>query len=274
LTDRREFPAKVIGADERTDVAVIKINAANLPTVKLGDPSKVKPGQWVLAIGSPFGFENSATAGIISATARSLPSDNYVPFIQTDVAVNPGNSGGPLFNLRGEVVGINSMIYSGSGGYMGLSFATPIDVAMKVAGELRAHGRVIRGRLGVRIQELTPDLATSFGLKSTDGALVTMVEKGGPADKAGLLIGDVILKVDGKPIESTSELPRLIAATTPGSTIALEIWRRGAVKQLAATIVEMRARLRAQHQRPSRSVRVVSDWWSATSRRLSATRST
>ena len=203
--DKREFKAKVVGVDQRTDVALIKIDAKGLPKVTIGDPSKLEVGEWVAAIGSPFGFENSVTAGIVSAKGRLLPDESYVPFIQTDVAVNPGNSGGPLFNLRGEVVGINSMIYSGSGGYMGLSFATPIDVAMKVAGELRAHGRVIRGRLGVRIQEVTPDLAASFGLKSAAGALVAMVEKGSPAEKAGLLIGDVILKVDGKPIESSSD---------------------------------------------------------------------
>jgi serine protease Do len=241
LQDKREFKAKVIGIDQRTDVALIKIEAKGLRKVTIGEPAKLEVGEWVAAIGSPFGFENSVTAGIVSAKGRLLPDESYVAFIQTDVAVNPGNSGGPLFNLRGEVVGINSMIYSGSGGYMGLSFATPIDVAMKVAGELRAHGRVIRGRLGVRIQELTSDLATSFGLKSTDGALVTLVEKGGPADKAGILIGDVILKVDGKPIQSTNELPRLIAETAPGATVTLEIWRRGAVKQITATIGEMPA---------------------------------
>ncbi len=179
LTDRREFPAKVIGADERTDVAVIKINAANLPTVKLGDPSKVKPGQWVLAIGSPFGFENSATAGIISATARSLPSDNYVPFIQTDVAVNPGNSGGPLFNLAGEVIGINSQIFSRTGGYMGVSFAIPIDVARNVEDQLVKTGKVVRGRIGVTIQDVNAQLAESFGLDRPRGALVSSVEKDG-----------------------------------------------------------------------------------------------
>jgi serine protease Do len=239
LLDKREFKAKVVGVDQRTDVALIKIDAKGLPKVTIGDPAKLEVGEWVAAIGSPFGFENSVTAGIVSAKGRLLPDESYVPFIQTDVAVNPGNSGGPLFNLRGEVVGINSMIYSGSGGYMGLSFATPIDVAVKVAGELRAHGRVIRGRLGIRIQELTADLAASFGLKGTAGALVAMVEKGSPAEKAGILIGDVILKVDGKPIESSSTLPQIIAATAPGNSIKLEIWRRGAVKELTATIGEV-----------------------------------
>jgi serine protease Do len=268
LQDKREFKAKVIGIDQRTDVALIKIEAKGLRKVTIGEPAKLEVGEWVAAIGSPFGFENSVTAGIVSAKGRLLPDESYVAFIQTDVAVNPGNSGGPLFNLRGEVVGINSMIYSGSGGYMGLSFATPIDVAMKVAGELRAHGRVIRGRLGVRIQELTSDLATSFGLKSTDGALVTLVEKGGPADKAGILIGDVILKVDGKPIQSTNELPRLIAETAPGATVTLEIWRRGAVKQITATIGEMpseaaRPAAEPEQKRANRLGLVVSDLTSA-----------
>ncbi len=187
LTDRREFPAKVIGADERTDVAVIKINAANLPIVRLGDPTKIKPGQWVLAIGSPFGFENSATAGIISATSRSLPSDNYVPFIQTDVAVNPGNSGGPLFNMSGEVIGINSQIFSRTGGYMGVSFAIPIDVARNVEDQLIKTGHVVRGRIGVTIQDVNAQLAESFGLDRPRGALVSSVEKDGPASKAGLM---------------------------------------------------------------------------------------
>jgi len=245
-------------------VALIKIEAKGLRKVTIGEPAKLEVGEWVAAIGSPFGFENSVTAGIVSAKGRLLPDESYVAFIQTDVAVNPGNSGGPLFNLRGEVVGINSMIYSGSGGYMGLSFATPIDVAMKVAGELRAHGRVIRGRLGVRIQELTSDLATSFGLKSTDGALVTLVEKGGPADKAGILIGDVILKVDGKPIESSNDLPQMIAATAPGNAIKLEVWRRGAVKEVTVTVGEMpadtpRAAPEPEERRPNRLGLAVSD---------------
>src|SRR6266513_2191181 len=186
LTDRREFPAKVIGADERTDVAVIKINATNLPIVKLGDPARIKPGQWVLAIGSPFGFENSATAGIISATSRSVPGENYVPFIQTDVAVNPGNSGGPLFNMVGEVIGINSQIFSRTGGFMGVSFAIPIDVAMKVKTDLQKYGKVSRGRLGVTIQGVNKELAESFGLKKPQGALVSAVEPKSPAAKAGV----------------------------------------------------------------------------------------
>src|SRR5438067_119373 len=196
LTDRREFPAKVIGADERTDVAVIKINASNLPIVKLGDPARIKPGQWVLAIGSPFGFENSATAGIISATSRSVPGENnYVPFIQTDVAVNPGNSGGPLFNMAGEVIGINSQIFSRTGGFMGVSFAIPIDVARNVGEQLIKTGRVVRGRIGVTIQDVNAQLAESFGLARPHGALVSSVEKDGPAARAGILPGDVILSV-------------------------------------------------------------------------------
>lgn len=264
LLDKREFNAKVIGVDRRTDVALIKIDAQGLPRVTIGDPAKLEVGEWVAAIGSPFGFENSVTAGIISAKGRLLPDESSVPFIQTDVAVNPGNSGGPLFNLRGEVVGINSIIYSGSGGYMGLSFATPIDVAMKVAAELRAHGRVIRGRLGVRIQELTSDLAASFGLKSTAGALVSTVEKGSPAEKAGLLLGDVILKVDGKPVESSSDLPQMIAATAPGNIIKLEVWRRGAAKELTVTVGEMpadtpRATPEPEERRPNRLGLAVSD---------------
>lgn len=234
LTDRREFPAKVVGADERTDVAVIKITASNLPTVKLGDPSKIKPGQWVLAIGSPFGFENSATAGIISATSRSLPSDNYVPFIQTDVAVNPGNSGGPLFNLAGEVIGINSQIFSRTGGYMGVSFAIPIDVARNVEDQLVKTGKVVRGRIGVTIQDVNAQLAESFGLDRPRGALVSSVEKDGPAAKAGLQPGDVILAVNNKPIERYGELSGNIAAMKPGTDATLDVWRGG--KKLAVTV--------------------------------------
>ncbi|MGH8140495.1 MAG: DegQ family serine endoprotease [Steroidobacteraceae bacterium] len=240
LTDRREFQAKVIGADERTDVAVIKINAANLPTVRLGDPSKVRPGQWVLAIGSPFGFENSATAGIISATARSLPSDNYVPFIQTDVAVNPGNSGGPLFNLAGEVIGINSQIFSRTGGYMGVSFAIPIDVARNVEDQLVKTGKVVRGRIGVTIQDVNAQLAESFGLDRPRGALVSSVEKDGPAAKAGLQPGDVILAVNGKPIERYGELSGAIAAMKPGADANLDVWRSGKKQGIAVRVSELK----------------------------------
>jgi serine protease Do len=240
LTDRREFPAKVVGADERTDVAVIKINASNLPTVKLGDPAKIKPGQWVLAIGSPFGFENSATAGIISATARSLPSDNYVPFIQTDVAVNPGNSGGPLFNLAGEVIGINSQIFSRTGGYMGVSFAIPIDVARNVEDQLIKSGKVVRGRIGVTIQDVNAQLAESFGLDRPRGALVSSVEKDGPAAKAGLQPGDVILGVNGKPIERYGELSGSIAAMKPGTDATLDVWRSGKKQTVDVKVTELK----------------------------------
>ena len=240
LTDRREFPAKVIGADERTDVAVIKINSNSLPTVRLGDPTKIKPGQWVLAIGSPFGFENSATAGIISATSRSLPSDNYVPFIQTDVAVNPGNSGGPLFNMSGEVIGINSQIFSRTGGYMGVSFAIPIDVARNVEDQLIKTGHVVRGRIGVTIQDVNAQLAESFGLDRPRGALVSSVEKDGPAAKAGLNPGDVILGVNGHPIERYGELSGSIAAMKPGSDATLQVWRGGKEQAVAVKIAELK----------------------------------
>ncbi|HUI60012.1 MAG TPA: Do family serine endopeptidase [Steroidobacteraceae bacterium] len=240
LTDRREFQAKVIGADERTDVAVIRINATNLPTVRLGDPGKIKPGQWVLAIGSPFGFENSATAGIISATARSLPSDNYVPFIQTDVAVNPGNSGGPLFNMAGEVIGINSQIFSRTGGYMGVSFAIPIDVARNIEDQLIKSGKVVRGRIGVTIQDVNAQLAESFGLDRPHGALVSSVEKDGPAAKAGLQPGDVILGVNGKGIERYGELSGAIAAMKPGSEASLDVWRSGKKQNVAVKVAELK----------------------------------
>jgi len=240
LTDRREFPAKVIGADERTDVAVIKINAANLPVVKLGDPTRLKPGQWVLAIGSPFGFENSATAGIISATARAVPGENYVPFIQTDVAVNPGNSGGPLFNMAGEVIGINSQIFSRTGGFMGVSFAIPIDVARNVEEQLIKTGRVVRGRIGVTIQDVNAQLAESFGLDRPHGALVSSVEKDGPAAHAGIAPGDVILAVSGRPIERYGELSSAIAAMKPGAAAALSLWRNGHEQSVTVKVAELR----------------------------------
>ncbi len=246
LTDRREFQAKVIGADERTDVAVIKINASNLPIVKLGDPSKIHPGQWVLAIGSPFGFENSATAGIISATARSLPSDNYVPFIQTDVAVNPGNSGGPLFNMYGEVIGINSQIFSRTGGYMGVSFAIPIDVARNVEEQLVKTGHVVRGRIGVTIQDVNAQLAQSFGLDRPRGALVSMVEQDGPAAKAGLSAGDVILGVNGRPIERYGELSGTIAAMRPGVDASLQVWRDGKQQTIPVKVAELKEKEQQQ----------------------------
>ena len=240
LTDRREFQAKVIGADERTDVAVIKINAANLPIVRLGDPSRIKPGQWVLAIGSPFGFDNSATAGIISATARSVPGENYVPFIQTDVPVNPGNSGGPLFNLAGEVIGINSQIFSRTGGFMGVSFAIPIDVARNVEEQLIKTGHVVRGRIGVTIQDVNAQLAESFGLDRPRGALVSSVEKDGPAARAGVAPGDVILAVDGHPIERYGELSSAIAAMRPGAEANLGVWRGGKEQMLNVKVAELK----------------------------------
>ena len=239
LTDKREFTAKVIGSDRRTDVAVIKIEASGLPVVAIGDPAKLKVGEWVLAIGSPFGFDNTVTAGIVSAKGRSLPQENYVPFLQTDAAINPGNSGGPLFNLKGEVVGINSQIYSRTGGFMGLSFAIPIDVAMDVTGQLRSHGKVSRGRIGVVIQEVTKELADSFGLTKPIGALVNSVEKGGPADKAGIETSDVIIKFDGKPVTNSADLPRVVAATKPGSTVTAQVWRKGAAKDISVTVGEL-----------------------------------
>ena len=227
LTDKREFKAKVIGADKRTDVALLKIEASGLPKVALGNPEQVKVGEWVLAIGSPFGFDSSVTAGIVSAKGRSLPQENFVPFIQTDVAINPGNSGGPLFNMKGEVIGINSQIYSRSGGYMGLSFSIPIDVAMDVVHQLRTTGKVTRGRIGVTVQEVTRELADSFGLPKVGGALISSVEKGGPADKAGVRPSDVILKFDGKAVNSSADLPRIVAAIKPGSKVSVQLWRKG-----------------------------------------------
>ncbi|MFN3594525.1 MAG: DegQ family serine endoprotease [Thiobacillaceae bacterium] len=241
LHDRREFRAKVIGKDDRTDVALIKIEAKGLPKVTIGDPDRLKVGEWVLAIGAPFGFENSVTAGIVSAKGRSLPQENYVPFIQTDVAVNPGNSGGPLFNMRGEVVGINSQIISRSGGYMGLSFAIPIDVAMDVAEQLKGTGRVARGRIGVMIQEVTADLAESFGLAKPQGALVSDVEKDSPADKAGVQVSDIILKFNGRTVERSIDLPRMVGATRPGTRATLTVWRKGAMRDLTVVVGEMPA---------------------------------
>lgn len=239
LTDKREFKARVVGADRRSDVALIKIEASGLPTARLGDPGRLKVGEWVVAIGSPFGFDNTVTAGIVSAKGRSLPQENFVPFIQTDVAINPGNSGGPLFNMRGEVVGVNSQIYSRTGGFMGLSFAIPIDVAMDVQSQLRQTGRVSRGRIGVVIQEVSKELADSFGLPKPAGALVNAVEKNGPADKAGIEMGDIILKFEGKPVSSSSELPRIVGGTKPGSKVTVEVWRKGAPKELTVTVGEL-----------------------------------
>ncbi len=238
LSDKREFKAKIIGSDRRTDVALLKIDASGLPKVSIGDPNQLKVGEWVAAIGSPFGLENTMTAGIVSAKGRALPQENFVPFIQTDVAINPGNSGGPLFNLKGEVVGINSQIYSRSGGSMGLSFAIPIDVAMDVSNQLKSGGKIARGWLGVSIQEITKDLADSFGMKNTNGALVAGVEKSGPADKGGLVAGDVILKFDGKAINSSSDLPRAVGGVKPGKSVNVEVLRKGAAKTLSVVVAE------------------------------------
>jgi serine protease Do len=239
LTDKREFSARMIGADARTDVALLKIEAKGLPTITVGDPNKLRVGEWVVAIGSPFGFDNSVTAGIVSAKGRSLPQDNLVPFIQTDVAINPGNSGGPLFNMNEEVVGINSQIYTRSGGSMGLSFAIPIDVAIQVVDQLRKNGKVTRGRIGVTIQELTRELAESFGLSSPQGALVSNVEKNGPADKAGIQAGDVILKIGNKSVSSSVNLPRLVAAMKPGTKVTVELWRKGKSMRVNIEVAEM-----------------------------------
>ena len=241
LTDRREFEARVLGADAKSDVAVLKIDARDLPFVKIGDPSSLEVGEWVVAIGAPFGFENSVTAGIVSAKGRTLPQDGYVPFIQSDVAVNPGNSGGPLFNLRGEVVGINSQIYSRSGGYQGVSFAIPIDVAMDVGSQLQANGHVTRGRLGVGIQELDQALAKSFGLDRPRGALVASVEQGGPAAAAGVQEGDVILSFNGHAVDSAGTLPATVAATRPGRDVELEVWRDRASRKLEVKLGENEA---------------------------------
>jgi serine protease Do len=236
LADRREFKGKVVGADKPSDIAVVKIDANGLPTVKLGDPRSVRVGEWVLAIGSPFGFENTVTAGIVSATSRSLPEGTYVPFIQTDAAVNPGNSGGPIFNLKGEVIGVASQIYSRTGGYQGLAFAIPIDVAANVKEQLVKFGRVERGRIGVAIQEVSHSLAQSFGLDRPRGALVASVEKGSPADKAGLKPGDVLLGVNGKHVERSSELPPLVAAVKPGTRATFEVWRDGGKRTIDVTV--------------------------------------
>lgn len=239
LSSRKEYPAKVVGSDLRTDVAVLKIDTGGLPVAPVGDPAKLQVGEWVAAIGAPFGFENSVTAGIVSAKGRSLPDGNYVPFIQTDVAVNPGNSGGPLFNMRGEVVGVNSQIYSRTGGFMGVSFAIPIDVAMRVANQLRTAGKVMRGRIGVQIQELTADLAASFGLKDISGALIGGVESGSPAAKGGLQPGDVVLRIDDQPVITSGDLARMIADSRPGTAITLKYWRDGKDESTRVTVAAL-----------------------------------
>ncbi len=244
LTDKRELKARIVGTDRRTDVAVVKVEATGLPAVRIGDVNRLKVGEWVMAIGSPFGLENTVTAGIVSAKQRD--TGEYLPFIQTDVAINPGNSGGPLLNLRGEVVGINSQIYSRSGGFMGISFAIPIDEAMRVAEQLRSVGRVIRGRIGVQIGQVSKEVAESIGLGTARGALVTGVERDQPADKAGVEAGDIILRVDGKVVERSADLPRLIGGLKPGSKAVLQVFRRGATRDLSVNIGEFEA------ERPAR----------------------
>ena len=239
LTDKREFKAKIVGADKRSDIAVVKIDATGLPAVKVGDVGRLKVGEWVMAIGSPFGLDNTVTAGIVSAKQRD--TGDYLPFIQTDVAINPGNSGGPLINMRGEVVGINSQIYSRSGGSMGISFAIPMDEAVRVSEQLRASGRVSRGRIGVQIDQVTKDVAESIGLCKSQGALVRAVEAGSPADKAGVEAGDIITKFEGKVVEKSSDLPRMVGATKPGTRSALTVFRRGGYKELTVTIAEIEA---------------------------------
>lgn len=248
LTDKRELKGRLIGSDRRTDVALVKIEGTGLPSLKIGDPSRLRVGEWVVAIGSPFGLDNTVTAGIVSAKGRD--TGDYLPFIQTDVAVNPGNSGGPLINLRGEVVGINSQIYSRTGGFMGISFAIPIDEAMRVGDQLRATGRVTRGRIGVGIAEVTKDVAEPLGLPRAGGALVRNVEQGGPADKAGIEVGDIIQRFDGKPIERSSDLPRLVGNTRPGAKVPVTVWRKGATRDLSLTVAEMQQETTAQSSNP------------------------
>jgi serine protease Do len=239
LADKREFKAKIVGADKRSDVALVKIDATGLPAVKVGDVSRLRVGEWVMAIGSPFGLENSVTAGIVSAKQRD--TGDYLPFIQTDVAINPGNSGGPLINMRGEVVGINSQIYSRSGGSMGISFSIPMDEAVRVSDQLRSFGRVSRGRIGVQIEQVSKEVAESIGLGKPIGALVRSVEAGSPAEKAGVEAGDIIIKFDGKAIEKTSDLPRMVGGTKPGTKSSMTVFRRGASKELSVTVVEIEA---------------------------------
>jgi serine protease Do len=246
LADKREFHAQVIGTDTRTDVALIRIDASGLPVLVIGDPDQLKVGEWVVAIGSPFGFEHSVTAGIVSAKGRSLPDENFVPFIQTDVAINPGNSGGPLFNMRGEVVGINSQIYSQTGGFMGLSFAIPIDVAMNVQRQLREHGRVERGRIGVAIQEVTRALAESFGLSQAEGALVSSIDPGGPAARAGIELGDVIVRFDGRAVVGSADLPRIVAETRPGTEVPVQVVRNAKVHEIRVVVGEWSDEARPQ----------------------------
>lgn len=251
LTDKREFKAKVVGADKRSDIALLKISAKDLPVASIGDTSKLEVGEWVVAIGSPFGFTNSVSQGIVSAMGRSLPGENTTPFIQTDVPINPGNSGGPLFNLKGEVIGINSQIYSRSGGYMGLSFAIPIDLAIKVKNELLKHGTVKRGWLGVTIQDVGPEHARSFGLTKAGGVLITTVGKDTPAARSNLEIGDIILKFNGKELADADDLARTVADAAPGSIARLSVWRRGAAKEVVVTLGDTESDLKTSKPRPT-----------------------
>jgi serine protease Do len=244
LADKREFKAKIIGSDKRTDVAVVKIEAKGLPTVKIGDASRIRAGEWVMAIGTPFGLENTVTAGIVSAKQRD--TGDYLPLIQTDVAINPGNSGGPLINMRGEVIGINSQIYSRSGGYQGISFAIPIDEAIRVSDQLRTSGRVTRGRIGVQIDQVSKEVAESIGLGKPQGALVRGVETGAPAEKAGIEAGDIIIKFDGTSIEKSSDLPRLVGIVKPGTRATVTVFRRGATRDLSVTVAEVESEKPAQ----------------------------
>ena len=237
LADRREFVGRVIGADAQTDIALVKIEAQGLPTVRIGDPKRLQPGEWVATIGSPFGFERSVTAGIVSAVGRAIPTEAYIPFIQSDVAMNPGNSGGPLFNLRGEVVAVNSLIFSASGGYMGLSFAVPIDVALEAVEQLLAHGKVTRGRIGVRLQEVTAELARALRLPGAAGALVTSVEPASAAEQAGLRPGDVIVRFAGKPVGTHADLMRLLSASAPGASVELGMVRDGAPSKATVRVM-------------------------------------
>lgn len=248
LTDKREFKAKIVGADKRTDVAVVKIEATGLPAVKVGDVSRLKVGEWVMAIGSPFGLESTVTAGIVSAKQRD--TGDYLPFIQTDVAINPGNSGGPLINMRGEVIGINSQIYSRSGGFMGISFAIPIDEAMRVSEQLRATGKVTRGRIGVSIDQVPKDVAESLGLPEAKGALVRGVEADSPAGKAGIEAGDIIIRFDGKVIDKSVDLPRLVGNTKPGTRSTITVFRRGQTKDLSIVVGEVEPEQRQASKRP------------------------
>jgi serine protease Do len=256
LTDKREFKARIVGADKRSDVAVVKIEATGLPAVKVGDVNRLKVGEWVMAIGSPFGLENTVTAGIVSAKQRD--TGDFLPFIQTDVAINPGNSGGPLINMRGEVIGVNSQIYSRSGGFMGISFAIPIDEAARVSDQLRASGRVSRGRIGVQIDQVSKDVAEAVGLSKAQGALVRGVESGAPADKAGVEAGDVILKFDGKPIEKSTDLPRLVGATKPGTRSSITVFRRGNTLDLMVTVAEIEPEKVAAKKAPEEKPKVTS----------------